>query len=420
VPDDEQRPWKLRATRALLAALWLLAAASTAQLVRYAVRAASETTESFAAYYTASRLAREGRFDARVYDDAFFGKEVERDAPGVRDVFRPNTPVTPLLLLPAGNAGYDAARRAAATANLLALGAAVFLLARPLGRFGRPLAVAAAAAWPGILANFHLMQAYLLLLLLATLFLEGLKRRRVAEAGIALGALLSLKVAVPHLWLIGLARCRIRLLFWAAGAALALAASSLAWSPAAAWTAWARVAARAPFRPEVAVAGYQSQSSLFRHLFTFDARWSPFPLADAPALAAALTVTGALVVAGLVTLLAIKDVRGDVAVAAAVAASLASGPLSLDYHYALALLPLAVLWADISQRKDRPGAALLLVAAILLALPHGRLDAPGLAALAAYPKLYGTWLLLALSFRAVRARGNDNHLRSRRCTSPHT
>jgi hypothetical protein len=201
---------------------------------------------------------------------------------------------------------------------------------------------------------------------------------------------------------------------WAAGAALALAATSLAWSPPVAWSVWARGAARAPLRPEVAVTAYQSQASLLRHLFTFDARWSPFPLVDAPALAALLTVTGALVVAGLVALLAARDSRGDIAVAAAVAASLATGPLSLDYHYALALLPLAVLWVEVSKRKDPPGAALLLVAAVLLALPHGRLDAPGLAALAAYPKLYGAWLLLALAFRALRARRGEDHLRSRR------
>jgi hypothetical protein len=76
-------------------------------------------------------------------------------------------------------------------------------------------------------------------------------------------------------------------------------------------------------------------------------------------------------------------------------------PFSLDYHYTLLLLPIAVLLAARHQRPWPPAATVLLMIAVaLLALDlpfrgHLLLPHPALALLG-YPKLYGGSLLWAL------------------------
>jgi hypothetical protein len=77
--------------------------------------------------------------------------------------------------------------------------------------------------------------------------------------------------------------------------------------------------------------------------------------------------------------------------------SIIFGPLSLDYHYTLALLPLALAaspstWPLLTWRS----ASWLAMAAMLIAAPlpyHDRRLEVGALALLGYPKLYGALLL---------------------------
>jgi hypothetical protein len=80
-------------------------------------------------------------------------------------------------------------------------------------------------------------------------------------------------------------------------------------------------------------------------------------------------------------------------------ASLVVSPFSLDYHYTLALLPLAILWGRVISNRDARLAALtgLATCLLLVDLPQRPLfDAHGFGSLLAYPKLYGALLLWAL------------------------
>jgi uncharacterized membrane protein len=83
-----------------------------------------------------------------------------------------------------------------------------------------------------------------------------------------------------------------------------------------------------------------------------------------------------------------------------VIASLALSPFTLDYHYVLALVPLALLAARFHHRSSTTMLVILAVAYALIAadLPY---QSPAVRdggwALLAYPKLYGAVLLWALA-----------------------
>jgi|GEM_PF-614176 len=384
---------------------WALVGLAVVRLAVFVAHAAVTPTYGFVGYYTMARLVLEGQPVSRLYDDAWYQAQIPRFEPQANDIFRPNPPTATLIMLPLAWLSHDAARVAWTVLNAGLLVAAVAALLRGLGW---PVAWQQAFWLMALLfqpvwVNFEYGQAYLLLLALSVLAWRAYDRDRPGVLGAVLGGLLILKTAGALLWPLALARRQWRALAVAGGVAAGVALLALPLTGLAAWPVFAGLLLKLPAEPNLSVTAYQTVTSLARHLFSYDAFWNPAPLLVAPALAWGLPALGGALLLALTVYAAWINRDKRLAFAAFTLAGLALSPLTLDYHFALALVPIALLAAWLReqpwQRGHWPWIVLALgVAGIGLDLPYQspRLDG-GAWALLAYPKLYGTLLLWGLA-----------------------
>ena len=396
--------------------LWGLALLLALRFARFTADVALRPSHGFAAYYTAARLLREGDDVSRFYDDAWFRAHVEAYTPNIGDIYRPNPPTTALLLLPLADLDYSGVRLVWTLLSLVCLIAAGGWLLQQVGLRGwwLPGFIAFALAYQPLYANVRLGQAYVLLLGLLVVAWYGYRERRAGTLGIALGLMLVFKMAGGLIWLLLMVQRRWRALAWAVATVLVTAVASLWWVGLDAWRTYLRLLPRLPTRPELAVTAYQTQFGFIHHLLSFDARWNPQPLLRAPALGTWLTGLGFAALTALSIHRAYVSEQPDLVFATFVIASVILSPLSLDYHYTLLLLPIAVLAAWVQEAASRWSWIAFGVALVLIAVdsPERWLgDAPGVWALLAYPKLYGAWLLWGLALWAAH-RGADGRSRS--------
>jgi hypothetical protein len=216
---------------------------------------------------------------------------------------------------------------------------------------------------------------------------------------VLLAVLLLLKVVAPFLWILLAVSRRWRALIIAAATATTIVGGSLPWLGLHAWTSYLfymrGVASNHPW----AMTPYQDVRGFIAHLFTFDAQWSPHPLVDLPLLAVALA---SIASAALVAFAAYRadDADRDVIFGAFVITGVLVSPLSLDYHYVILLLPIAILLGNVIGRPTAAGVLLLACGTLLIAadLPY---RSPRAAIVAfgvfGYPKLYGGCVLWGLS-----------------------
>ncbi len=130
------------------------------------------------------------------------------------------------------------------------------------------------------------------------------------------------------------------------------------------------------------------------------------PLVDLPFLGAVLPWIGVAVLLGISALVAYRCGKSDLIFGVFVLISLILSPVSLDYHYVIALLPIAILLADLQEEMVSRDGLILMAGALLIGadLPYraSRLT-NGAWALFAYPKLYGGLLLWGLALiRSLR------------------
>jgi hypothetical protein len=396
---------RLRQRQLIHVGLWTLVLVLGARFARFTVSAAVRPSNGFAAYYTASRLVKEGVDVSRFYDDAWFRAEIAEYGPDVNDIYNLNPPTTALLLLPLAGLDYTAARIAWTFFNLMCLTGAVGWLMQQTGFRGLwiPGFIAFALLYQPVYANFSQGQAYVLMLVLLAMAWHGYRHRRAWVLGIALGLMLVLKTAGVLLWLLLLVQGRWRALAWGAASALIVGLVTLPGLGLNAWRTYFHLLPGLSARPELAVTAYQTLPGFVRHLLVFDERWNPAPLFHAPALANWLVGLGFVVMAGLSTYRAHITDRADLIFAAFASANVILSPVSLDYHYALLLVPIVILMAWVREQAVAwPG--IVLAAAMLLLAADLPYRAPQLAAgawaLLTYPTLYGAWLLWGLALWA--------------------
>jgi hypothetical protein len=386
-----------------LAASWALVAVAALRLALFAARAAVTPTHGFVAYYTAARLVVEGQPVAQFYEDRWFQAQMLRFEPQANDIFRPNPPTAALLLVPLTWLNHDAARVVWIGLSGVLLAAAGLALLRTLAW---PVAWQQAfwllvVCFQPVWVNFAYGQAYLLLFALLVLAWRGYARQRPALWGAALGTLLSLKTAAPALWLLAALRRQWRAWAVALGVTFGVAALAVPFTGWQAWPVYFRAVRAVTTEPNLTVTAYQTLVSAARHLFRYEAAWNPWPWFEAPALAWWLPALGTLAVLALSAYIARAAYEPRLAFAAFTLSGLAVSPLSLDYHFVLALVPIALLaaWLRTQPRQAGPWIVLALgTAAIALPWPYQspRLE-HGLWAVLAYPKLYGTLLLWGLA-----------------------
>jgi hypothetical protein len=368
---------------------------------------------SFAVYYIASALlAHQPSAFAQVYDDAWFAAQLGQiNPPGVYDIFFYNPPTMGLIMLPLVGFAPQTARMIWTLLGIALLLGGLMLLARGLalpahwGVWAMPLAL----LYAPVTENLRAGQVYLLLFFLLCAAFWGLARsdsgrwtmgepKRDAVAGVALGHMLVLKFAGTWLWPLLLVAGRWRVLAWAGAYGAGLVLISLPVIGVSAWRSCFALLPDVLADPRRTVTAYQTVTSLFGHLFDLDARWNPAPLIDAPWAARALTFGVSL---GALALSARWVWRAGqswpLSVALCMALVVTNAPFAEGYHYTLTLVPLLVAgWWAWHARPGWRAWAVLALAALLLGAPlpykAPQLQA-GWWALAAYPRVYGAYLL---------------------------
>ena len=279
-------------------------------------------------------------------------------------------------------------------------------LQRALGLRGRArklLWLFALAGLP-IRAELLLAQSHLIAVALWALVLVHFMRGEDRRLGAALAVLMLLKTGGALVWAVLLVQRRWRALGWAAGSLAAGVAACWPWIGLDAWREYLRVVPPQLGAPWIAVTAHQSIPSLLMHLGRFDATFNPTPLVDAPALVAVLSAAVAAALSGAVLFRAWRGAPPERVVALAVLTQLGVLPVSAEYHYAVALVPLAVLltW----RAPSRGERAALVAGGLLISLNlhhHSPRLVDGAWALLAYPLLHGALLWLGLLLRAPQA-----------------
>ncbi|MGH7501624.1 MAG: glycosyltransferase family 87 protein [Longimicrobiales bacterium] len=406
---DANAPGAGRAKAARLAALGLavIAAVLAGRLLLIAYRAAADPAHGFVSHYTASRLVLEGADISTFYDDARMTREVQRFEPGVTDFFGANPPTMAFTAMPVAWLDYSTARLVWTLLSTVVWLAIVFWLGRTCRLPDSWVAglVALAALFQPALEHARHAQFHVVPVLLLVLVAWRTLKRRPRLAGASLAAALVLKTSGLLFWPLLIARRRWQALDGGIVLFLVALLASLPVGGAAAWVLFGYRAAGLAQSGSLSVTAYQTLHGLVRRLTVTDPQWNPSPAIPFEYGAIAGTV---LAVVLLIVALILIDRRRDhdLAFAAISALSLALMPHSLDYHYVLAIFPIAVLLSRLHAQPRSVAFWLLALATFLIAadLPYRspRL-ADGVIALIAYPKLYGALLLAGLALLDARA-----------------
>jgi hypothetical protein len=392
--------------RLVLAAL---AAVLGLRAVYLAVAGLGRPAHGFVAHYAASRVVLEGQPPALLYDDDWFGAQVRRFEPTVADLYGPNLPSTSLIFLPLAMPTYPVARAAWTFASLAGLVALMLWVARSVRLSQEYTAVLlgfALVAQPVSENLFH-AQMYVFGLGLVVFAWQGLRRSRSWQLGAGIGFLLAAKSAGLMYWpWLAVRRCW-RAFGWAAATVAIVCTLTVPIFHAAGWAAYARTAWAWMSRPSLSLTAYQTLEGFAKHLLVYDARWNPHPFLRAAWAGQGLSVVVVVAALTVSTVAARRGDDNDMAIGAFTLLSLICSPVSVDYHYTLALFPIALLFGRLQHAMASREGLLLVLGALLIGadLPYrsARL-ADGLWAVLGYPKLYGALILWGLLLSLSRAR----------------
>ncbi len=399
-------------------AVWVLVAVLATHLVQFVNEGFDRPAHGFVSHYTASQLVLNGAEVAQFYDDDWFKVRVSEHEPTVIDPYGTNLPTMSLLMLPLTVFDYHQARVVWTVASLVLLIVTLAVLMWQLNLTANWIAAFSCYVllYQPLYEHLFHGQMYILALALLTASWWGFRHASAGLVGVPLGTLLATKTAALMVWPLLLLHQRWRALLWGASTILVVAGLSLPWLGVNAWTRYWDAAVRLPSEAFLSVMAYQTQLSFFRHLFVYDEQWNPGPLFDLPRVGMVLSWIGTVVLLGVSAAVTLARKHPDLLFAAFVLLSLVLSPVSLDYHYVMALLSVALLLSHWQRRMVSWEGLALTAGAILIAadLPYRSAElADGAWALLAYPKLYGALLLWGLALLSCLKAG-----RSRRSSSP--
>jgi hypothetical protein len=378
-------------------------------LWRVVLPAAQHNTFAFSVYYTSARLALQGEADSRLCEEWFF--EQQRALGLQADTFcGAGLPTMALVMAPLAWLRPEAARIIWVTLDL-AIIAAICMIARRVSTYIDlprlpdviffPLAILTIALYQPLAAELRAGQIYIFQALFYSLWLYGFVAKRDWLCSVSLACLALVKLAALPLWLFMAFHGRWRALVLAIAIILAVILATFPMFGAELWQVNMQRLIELPSRGNSsAVTAYQTVLSLFKQLFTFDATWSPRPLADVPIL---VNIVVPIIGVTLAAATLFISRRRDPATGAMAMLCLLVPfqPTGEQYHYTFLFVVILVLLPLLNWRRvDRVTWTMFVAALVLFALPSYFLDSNRFTgfpiALIAYPRMYGALVLWAL------------------------
>lgn len=395
--------------------LILLTVILSSVFIFYVATRSTVLTHGFASYYTFSKMLFDGDELSSAYnDDLFHSKMAQYGFGGVKDIAN-NLPTSVFLFLPIVWLSPVAAKAVWVMLSVILLFLSLLVLfktieIKAIGNVGLLLISMTLLLYP-VYNIIVLGQVYILLLFLFSISLYGLKNSNIwlTSAPLALILLLKGYGVIPVLFL--LLTKRYREFFLSIGFIFVIFLITLPYLHFETWTVYFNaIFVNMGSSPSAASVAYQTVNSLVRHLFTYDAFWSPYPVIVLPnaLLSILIAAIGLILIAFFlrrslqISLLQLFSIS--------VALNVILAPLAEEYHFVL-FIPLifiaaSILLKDLKPHRRNIPFAVILFLIIALPIPYEDLQHSSFPVyLFAYPKLFAGIALLFLSSKINKIKG---------------
>lgn len=373
---------------------WGIALILAVYFSHFVIKNSDAPSHGFASYYTASKLLSTGENVVQFYDNDWFSSKLQNYVPTVYEIYHANFPTTTLLLLPLSDFSYSSAKVIWTIFNLLILFVTVGFLLKEfqLKKTLLPLILILVFSFQPLYANFYYGQAYIFIFCLLVLAWYAYKTDSDLFLGFLIGLIFIIKSVSFIFFIFLLIQKKWKSLAAALFTVLLVALLSLPWIGVNAWSAYVEKFVNFISHPTLSVTAYQTIHSFFYHFLILNQQWNPEPVFNLPVLGKVLSTLSILIVLIVISFKAYQLKKSDLAFGAFVVAGLIISPASLDYHYAIILLPIFILIKWILKNQSRIVWAALILFIILIAayIPYTSPKVTdGWLAIFAYPKLYG-------------------------------
>ena len=380
--------------------------------LRFIQEVSQRPSHGFVSYYVASHLLSKGTDVSQYYDDTWYRAQTRLITPGIEDIYRPHTPTMGFILLPLAHLNHASARTIWILFNLLSVVSAVVWIRRAerFNMIWTTIAFMITLLYQPLYVNFEYGQIYGLLFAVLTLIWYGYRHKYDRFVGILLGIILILKTAGLLLLPFFALQRRWKTLLWTMSTICMIGLLSLPIVGIPSWLAFLEVLPEYSQRPAFAVTAYQGIPGFFKHHFFYHPTWNPSPLVDLPALGSLLSLSLILVMLVFTLWKGNRSKDHKLLFCALLGLGVIISPVSLDYHYAILLLPILLLLADIQTMTlwQKGG---LIISIILLAVDYPYQKPPydeTFLSLMAYPKLIGGVILWGLIMSLMSVNKSPN------------
>ena len=386
--------------------LWLFVSIVSFYFFYYVISNSTKPSQGFASYYTSSRLLIEGNRPSHFYDDDWFSSEVDKIVPGIHEVYLVNPPTISFIMLPLAFMDYSVAKSVWTVFNIIILIFAIIFVISQLKFKGIwiPITFLLFLSFQPLYVNFAYGQMYILILCLLSLGWYSYNSGKDSFLGFFLGLVIILKTAGIFLVVLLVLQKKWRSLIWTFLTIFFLLLITLPFVGIDSWLIYAHKVLNYSSNPNLSVTAYQSLNSSFQHFTIYNQQWNPHPIINFPALGKILITIISLLLLTLASIFTIKSSNKNITFGLFVALGIILGPVSLDYHYILMLIPILLTLSWIQLNPNKTLWFVLLISYLLMAvyLPYSSPKITGgFLALFAYPKLYGGLILLGLMIFAL-------------------
>ncbi len=401
-------------TNFLLKLLCLLA---LIYLTLFSIKWAPKITHGYAAYYTFSRMLITGEDLSKGYSDDYFSGKIDEYGMDVYDILAGNIPTNSFALAPFAWMDVNTARAAWSIFSIAAFLLSIYILFIIYGlHFNTEtglLILLITILWRPVYENIAFGQIYAVLLLLFSIGMLGLKKRKNVLFTLPLSAVFLFKGygVVNFLWLA--VKKKWKELIYSIGFIIAGIIISIPLIGVNTWKVYlSAVSGKMGQLPEMGNTAYQTINSLMMHTFIYDQKWLPHPVIILPNnLVFIISILISLLfIAYILFEKNISEEHLPLSFSAAIAAGVITAPVAEEYHYLL-FLPLVIGMSKILIEEFREKRSIgihelffiIAIAVMIAPLNYKSMQFSSFPVyLLAYPKLYAGIILLFIYKRIIR------------------